>query len=155
MPYSTSRITGIYRNEACDDEHDGTTDSGRNLSIGHQLHAVRSAETLYVAGTTAVCHTESGSQHSFYRIEVEQLTDDEGSDHRTDDSRHDDDDIRWVCEDLRVVCEVRTDTNGNHQWEGHILYEELLHAPCAGLHVSGRIFVIFRIAIRMTMKAKV
>ena len=96
---------------------------------------MRSAETLYVAGTTAVCHTESGSQHSFYRIEVEQLTDDEGSDHRTDDSRHDDDDIRWVCEDLRVVCEVRTDTNGNHQWEGHILYEELLHAPCAGLHV--------------------
>lgn len=96
---------------------------------------MRSAETLYVAGTTAVCHTESGSQHSFYRIEVEQLTDDEGSDHRTDDSRHDDDDIRWVCEDLRVVCEVRTDTNGNHQWEGHILYEELLHAPCAGFHV--------------------
>ena len=94
-----------------------------------------STETLYVAGTTAVCHAESGRQHSLYRIEVEQLTDDEGSDHRTDDGRHDDNDIRRVREDLCVVREVRTDTDRDHQREGHILYEELLHALRAGLDV--------------------
>ena len=141
--------------EACDDEHDGTTDSGRNLSIGHQLHAVCSAETLYVAGTTAVCHTESGSQHSFYRIEVEQLTDDEGSDHRTDDSRHDDDDIRWVCEDLRVVCEVRTDTTVIISGKDIYFTKNCCMPLAPAFTFSGRIFVIFRIAIRMTMKAKV
>ena len=60
------------------------------LHTGYAVIAVRGITDKLVvelADTTAVCHAETGSQHSFYRIEVEQLTDDAGSDHRTEDSR--------------------------------------------------------------------